>query len=125
LEYYRIVCGDWDKDTIFVILVDGVHCHTCECCNNPSSKRYSHKFGAPRLAYELGISIRSNQLVWINGPFLVSVHNITNFRKPGGLKTKIPPGKRAIGNSGYQGEPDHVAVRNGPLGKCISWGGKT
>jgi hypothetical protein len=55
---------------------------------------------------------RQNQLVWINGPFLASKHDITIFWKPGGLKTKIPPGKRTIGNSGYQGKPDHVAVRN-------------
>ena len=62
--------------------------------------------------YELGISIRENLLVWINGPFLPSTHDITIFRKPHGLMSKIPDGKRAIGDSGYKGEPSKVATKN-------------
>jgi hypothetical protein len=92
--------------------VDGVHCRTGECRKNPTSKRYSHKFGGPGLAYELGISIRENRLVWINGPFLPSTHDITIFRKPHGLMSKIPDGKRAIGDGGYKGEPSKVATKN-------------
>jgi hypothetical protein len=48
----------------------------------------------------------------MSGPFLASVHDVTIFRKPGGLMSKIPPGKKAIGDSGYKGEPDKVSVHN-------------
>ena len=62
--------------------------------------------------YELGVAIRANRLVWINGDFLPSFGDITLFREPEGLMSKIPAGKRAIGDSGYDGEPGHVSVRN-------------
>jgi hypothetical protein len=60
----------------------------------------------------LGISIRENWLVWNSGPFLPSTHDITIFRKPDGLMSKIPDGKKAIGDSGYRGEPSKVATKN-------------
>jgi hypothetical protein len=42
----------------------------------------------------------------------VSTHNIAIFREPEGLMTMMPQGKRAIGNGGYTGKPNHIAVRN-------------
>jgi hypothetical protein len=72
--------------------------------------------------YELGIAIWTNRLVWIAGPFHASEHDITIFR--GGIKTtplaerdqnalffQIPEGKKAIGDSGYEGE----AYEGGPM----------
>ena len=43
---------------------------------------------------------------------MASTHDITIFRQKDGLKSKIPTGKRAIGDSGYKGEPETVSVRN-------------
>jgi hypothetical protein len=64
--------------------------------------------------YELGIAIRQNQLVWINGPFPASWHDKTIFwsanESANGLMAKIPDGRRAIGDSGYKGEPDKVSI---------------
>jgi hypothetical protein len=75
---------------------------------------YSHKHNSAGISYELGIAIRQNQLVWINGLFPASWHDITTFQSANepanGLKAKIPDGKRAIGDSGYKGEPDKVAI---------------
>jgi hypothetical protein len=34
------------------------------------------------------------------------------FCKDDGLKSKIPAGKRAVGNSGYAGKPEHVTVKS-------------
>ena len=104
--------GEIDDDDIFMISVDGVHCKTGEVRKQPGSKWYSHKSHGAGLAYELGIAIRSNRLVWINGPFPASRHDVTIFRygdgdenNPGSnLRAMIPRGKRAITDSGYKGE---------------------
>jgi hypothetical protein len=111
----KIVWGNFDEDEIFVISVDGVHCRTAECRKHPSRKWYSHKFAGPGLAYELGIAIRRNQLVWMRGPFMASTHDITIFREEGGLMSKIPAGKRVIGDSGYKGESETVVAVRNPL----------
>jgi hypothetical protein len=115
----KIKWGSWgDKDdAVFIISVDGVHCRTYECRKNPSSKWYSHKHNGPGLTYELAIAIRTNNLVWINGPYKASTHDITMFR--GGNKGqtenqnclyyKIPDGKKAIGDGGYKGEPSKIS----------------
>jgi hypothetical protein len=85
---------------VFIISVDGAHCQVQEVRQAPGSKWHSHKHNSAGVLYELGIAIRQNQLVWINGPFPASWHDITTFwsaNKPAnGLKAKIPDGKRAI-----------------------------
>ena len=46
----------------------------------------------------------------MRGPFKASRHDITQFRSE--LLAKIPAGKRAVGDNGYQGEPDAVSTPN-------------
>jgi hypothetical protein len=120
LKGFKIVWGKWgDKDdAVFVVSVDGVHCRTFEVRKDPSSQWYSHKHNGPGLTYELAIAIRSNNLVWINGPYKASTHDINMFR--GGTKGqtanqdcllyRIPAGKKAIGDKGYRGEPTKVSI---------------
>lgn len=108
LKETKVVWGDFNEDEVFLLSVDGVHCRIQEVRKDPGAKWYDHKSNGPGVAYELGIAIRSNRLVWINGPFPASRHDITTFRD--GLKDQIPDGKRAIGDSGYRGEPTKVAV---------------
>ena len=92
--------------------MDGVHCRTFEVRKDPSTKWYSDKSHSDGLAYELAIAIRSDRLVWMNGPFWASKSDITIFRfgdgdeaNPGSnLRDKIPEGKRAVTDSGYDGE---------------------
>ncbi len=95
-----------------------MHCKTYEARKNPTAKVYSHKSHGPALAYELGIAVFENRLVWINGPFDASTHDITMFRNENpsdddpveSLKQVMPPGKRAITDGGYRGEMnDHTA----------------
>jgi hypothetical protein len=64
------------------------------------------------LAYELGIAIRSAKLVWINGNFPAGQNDIIVYRKPNGLKSKIPANKRVIGDEGHKGEPEQISIRN-------------
>lgn len=117
---------EFEQDTIFLISVDGVHCKTYEARKNPSSKIYSHKSSGPALAYELGISIYENKLVWIAGPFPASVHDISIFRNDKdhmfpddndpeqkvSLMSMIPEGKLAVGDIGYQGEAPDITTIN-------------
>lgn len=115
LEQSKIKWGPFGDET-FIVSVDGIHCRIQEPRCDPSSKWYSHKFHAAGLGYELAIAIHSNQLAWINGPFPASKHDITIFRglagetpEPG-LISKIPPGKRGVGDSGYSGEPNKMSI---------------
>eukprot|EP00980_Cylindrotheca_fusiformis_P009533 scaffold2088_cov119-Cylindrotheca_fusiformis.AAC.2 len=107
-----------ENDDTFIISLDGVHCTIYEPRRDPSSKWYSHKSNSAGLTYEIGIAIRSNNVVWVNGPFPASQHDITTFRggkkgqpqDPEALQFKIPDGKRAIGDSGYRGEPAKISI---------------
>ena len=49
--------------------------------------------------------------MWLNGPFKAAKHDKTIFRRKG-LKDKIPPGKRVIGDKGYCGMPDIISTPN-------------
>lgn len=98
----------------FLLTVDGVHCRIDEPTDPNVGKNpefYSHKFKQAALNYELGISVYDNKLVWMNGPFPASKHDITIFRA-GGLKEKIPDGKLVIGDNGYRGEPYIISTPN-------------
>jgi hypothetical protein len=56
--------------------------------------------------YELGIADDGSQVVWIDGAFKAGESDLNIFRKCiwGGLKSKIPAGKKAIADGGYTGE---------------------
>jgi hypothetical protein len=99
---------------IFLITVDGVHCHINEP-THPVLKQdpvfYSHKSNRAGLNYELGMSVYDNKLVWMNGPFPAGRHDINIFRTEG-LKDKIPAGKLVIGDNGYHGEPNIISTPN-------------
>ena len=92
--------------------MDGTHCRINEPRTQPSAGWYSKKYNKAGLSYELGIAIRSNKLVWINGPFPAGQNDLAIYRKPNGLKTKIPPGKLVVGDEGYMGEDEQVSTRN-------------
>lgn len=91
----------------FLISVDGVHFWIKEPLAeaNPKNKvYYSHKDNRAGLAYEIALSIWSNQIVWVSKPYPASVHDITIFRE--NLKQKLPKGSVAIADQGYRGEKD-------------------
>jgi hypothetical protein len=96
----------WNNDgsEVIVVSVDGVHCMISEPRQMPSSKWYSHKTHGPGLAYEIAIAVQDNKIVHIHGPFPAGVPDITIFRSPGGLKSKMPDGKHATADRGYGGE---------------------
>jgi len=103
-----------DDGEIFILSVDGVHCSTYEPKHPTYSKNpefYSHKFKKAALGYEIGLSIYASKVLWMNGPFLASKHDITIFCQAG-LKNAIPHGKQIIADNGYAGEAAIVSTPN-------------
>ena len=118
LKETKIRFEDFKEEEIFVVSVDGIHCTIFEPRKDPSTKWYSHKSNSAALTYELAVAIQSNRLVWIRGPLPASQHDITTFRggkigeakSPNALIFQIPDGTKAIGDSGYRGEPNKISV---------------
>jgi DDE superfamily endonuclease len=101
-----------DNPEIIIATIDGIHCQIVEPRTEPSSKWCSHKLNKPSLDYELCIDVYRNKLVSINGPFKAGEHDISVARKPHGILTKIPFGKKILGDKGYRGEPDKITTPN-------------
>jgi hypothetical protein len=72
----------------------------------------SYKNKKPGVVYELAIAVYDLRLVWINGPFLAGTSDIDVFRKPNGLLSKIPKGKRVIADRGYSEEANICSIWN-------------
>jgi hypothetical protein len=108
------ICPDPNNppDEAFICSVDGIHCQISEIRTKPDKNLCSYKNKKPGVVYELAIAVYESRLVWINGPFLAATNDLDVFRMPGGLKSKIPKGKRVIADQGYVGEPEICAVRN-------------
>jgi hypothetical protein len=98
-------------DEAFVATLDGIHCMISEYRTKPDKKWFSHKHKRAAVVYELAISVYEGSLIWINGPFPAGHSDLTVFRSPNGLKSKIPEGKRIIGDQGYKGE-SMISTRN-------------
>lgn len=73
------------------------------------------------LKYEFAVSIKESKLLWINGPYPASVHDITVFR--GGKKEQkqedwdrhslffvVPDGVMGVADDGYRGEPNKIVT---------------
>ena len=97
--------------SIFLYSVDSTHCRIEEPRSIPDKKWFSHKFNKPALSYEIALHLFKNKAAWINGPFQAGEHDLTIYRKEGGLKTKIPRDKLLIGDRGYTGD-DQISAPN-------------
>ncbi|KAG7371241.1 hypothetical protein IV203_019811 [Nitzschia inconspicua] len=104
----------WPKDNfgndIWVITVDGVRCWIQEPTHQEFSKDtsyFSHKYNHAGLCYELGISIGSNRLVWMNGPFPAGKSDLKIFKEDGLKVMLIAKKKMCIADGGYAGS-DHI-----------------
>ena len=103
------------EDDVWIMTVDGVSSATNEP-NHPEfsqdTKAYSHKKKHAGLTYELGISLFSSNLVWMNGPFLSGANDKTNFVKQG-VKQKLKSvKKKALGDKIYNGHPNEISTFN-------------
>ena len=111
LKPHKIVWpANWNNPNantpIFLISVDGTHCPIFEPTKghqySKNTRYYSHKFQRSGLAYELALSIFTNHIVWISGPFPAAMHDPDIFVLPNGLRSRMPHGKKAIADSAYR-----------------------
>ena len=65
-----------------------------------SSKYYSFKFKGPGLKYEVGLSITTGRIVWVNGGIPCKTHDLTLARSK--LVKKLLPDEKIIADSGYR-----------------------
>ena len=96
----------------WLLSVDGTHCRIEEPRSRPDKNWYSHKNNCPAVSYEIGLDINSNNIVWVNGPFMAGKTDLLIFQEPGGLKNMIPNNYRIIGDMGYAGEPAIISTKN-------------
>jgi hypothetical protein len=122
LKEKKIVFGNFNEDEIHWITVDTVNFGAEEFRGDPSTKYYNHKNNGVGFKYEFACALRRPDLVHIRGPLPCGqMHDSTMFRG-GTAKTKkddldksalyfkLPMGKKAIGDSGYEGMPEKVTV---------------
>lgn len=102
---------DWGDD-IWIMSVDGTHCWINEPIHpdwSQDRKFYSHKYNKAGINYELGVSLSSSHLIWMNGPFRAGASDARVFRKRGLMEKLQALGKKTIGDRGYQGKKyEHV-----------------
>jgi len=98
-------------DDYYLVTVDGVHFRIYEPRFMPSTGWYSCKYNKAGLTYEIACSVYHDKICWINGPFPAGQNDLRIFRKPNGLLSKIPDGKKVIADEGYVGE-EKAATRN-------------
>lgn len=121
----KIIFGGFEDDDMYPIAIDGMHATTNEFRHDPSTSHYDFKSNSAGVKYEFALALRRPAIVHMNGPFKASVHDITIFRggndktaaedwDKGALIFKMErflcKGAKAIGDSGYDGEPDKVLV---------------
>jgi hypothetical protein len=95
-----------------MVSVDGTDFQICQ--PKPFSKAwYSYKYKKPGLRYEVAISIRNGDIVWINGPYEAGVWpDIEIFRD--GIIHYLEVGEQVEADDGYTGEdPEHAKTPRG------------
>lgn len=93
------------KGETFTITVDGTHFLIEEVYladgKSVNKKYWSHKFNHPGLTYEIAVSIFSDQIVWVNGPFPAGTSDLSLFTKYGLSTLLIIADEKAVADATY------------------------
>ena len=95
-----------------------------ELRKTPTKRVYSHKFHSPGVAYEVGIAIFENHILWSKDPFQASTPDctISQQKDSGAFHPEMPQGKKGIADSGYKHLNEYIAIhREGHSSKYIVW----
>lgn len=104
---------------VFLATVDGTHCLIYEPRKFPGKEWCSYKFKKAGLAYEVAVGVWNGNIVWINGPFPASTGDNLIYQSAGGLKSKMPPGKKLIADGVYLSNPE-ISGRNPTDSKALA-----
>jgi hypothetical protein len=95
-----------------LVSVDGTDFRICE--PQPfSTKWFSFKFKAAGLRYEIGISILTGWIVWVNGPFLPGLYPDSKIAKLA-LVHALDEDELFLADRGYRNNGDHCVTPTGP-----------
>jgi len=107
----------WPDDhewvTNFIISVDGIRLQFHEVKHPTLSKDpdfYDFKSNGPGMSYELALHLFKPRLVWMKWNPKTNMNDRACFTEPGGLRDKIPAGKKAITDRGYRGRGGDTKV---------------
>ena len=116
LKHKKVVWpDDLGGEDVWILTFDGTHVWVYEPGHplfSQDSEYYSHKLNKAGINYELGISLASRKLIWMNSPFKAGKSDLTVFTG-GGLRDRLRQlGKKAIGGGIYKGNQDTVVYPN-------------
>ena len=82
-------------------------------CKEIFKKWYSHKFKGPGVRYEIGVAIKSGDIVWIAGPYPCGKYNdLMIFEE--GLMHELDENERVECDDGYKSlDPFYTKTRTG------------
>ena len=113
----------FDAREVYWISVDTVTFVTEEFCLDPSSEWFDWKSHGSGLKYEFALALRRAEIVLVRGPAKPGTEQDSVIFRGGGKNDKnldktalyplLPPGKKAIGDSGYKGMPQKVTITRG------------
>lgn len=117
LKHEKVIWPDnLPHDISWVMTVDGTHVAINEPLHPEFSqdrKYFSHKKNRAGWVYEVGISLFTSNLIWMNGPHKAGANDKTIFGLPGGLKELLAQeGLKAIGDKFYNGHQNEVSTFN-------------
>ena len=93
--------------------VDGTDCPI----EKKGKRWYSHKFKKPGVRYEVGVAIKSGDIVWINRPYPCGEYpDLKIFQLA--LKFELDEDERVEADAGYRGEPKVKAAGPHYTNKC-------
>ena len=122
VDVIKLEVEDFHELDKYLFGLDCVHMITWEFRLDPSVKWYDFKSSSAGLKYEFAMAVQRAKIVWRSKAYPASNHDITIFRG-GTIDTpkeqwdrdslyfqmeKFGDGKKAIGDSGYNGEPEKV-----------------
>ena len=100
---------------IWVMTVDGTHVWIEEPAHevySQDSDYFSHKFNKAGINYEIGISLATRKVIWMNGPFKAGRNDLQIFVKEG-LENRLQMlGQKAIGDGIYRGHENTISYPN-------------
>ena len=119
IQYLKFQKVTWSDDyasaDIWIMTVDGTHVWIEEpghAIYSQDSRYFSHKFNKAGINYELGISIASGRLIWMNGPFKAGRNDLNIFIEEGLEQRLLLLGKKAIGDGIYRGHEEAISYPN-------------